>query len=77
MKGLRIGRFRLGFAPLSMISVFIILTVIAIISAFRQVSPECPMPLSGYIFVNESLALAGTLVCGVALHFIQVIISKI
>lgn len=37
---IQIGRFKLGVAPLSMIVVFIVLSVCAIVAAFQQAKPE-------------------------------------
>ena len=65
---IRIGRFELGFAPLSMAVVFIVLSVFAVLSATRQARPEWPMPLSSLIIINESMALIATLVYGILLH---------
>ena len=65
---MRIGKFELGFAPLSMAIVFIVLSVFAVLSAVRQARPEWPMPLSSLIIINESLALLGTLIYGILLH---------
>ena len=65
---IRIGKFELGFAPLSMMAVFIILSVVAVLSAVRQARPEWPMPLSSLIIINEIMALIATLVYGILLH---------
>ncbi len=68
---IRIGRLEFGFAPLSMIAVFVVLSIIAIWSAVSQARPEWPMPLSGLIIINESVALLATLVYGILLHVIM------
>jgi len=73
---IQIGRYRLGFAPLSMIVVFIVLSVCAVIVAFQQVRPEWPMPLSYLIIINEGMALLVTLVYGIFVHFAIAIINK-
>ena len=74
---IRIGRYKLGFAPLSMIVVFIILSVCAVIAAFQQARPEWPMPLSALIIINEGMALLATLVYGIFVHFAIAIINKL
>lgn len=74
---IQIGKYKLGFAPVSMIAVFIVLSVCAIVAAFRQDSPYCSMPLWGFIVINESMALAATLVYGIFAHFAIVIINKL
>lgn len=71
---IQIGRYKLGFAPLSMIIVFIVLSVCAILAAFRQTRPEWPMPLSYHIIINESMALLATLAYGIFVHFVIAII---
>lgn len=73
---IRIGKYRFGFAPISMIVVFVILSVCAIISAVRQARPEWPMPLWQIILINEVLALLVTLVYGILAHFAIVLIDK-
>ena len=74
---IQIGRYKLGFAPLSMIVVFIVLSVCAIIAAFQQVRPEWPMPLSHIIIINEGMALLATLVYGIFVHFAIAIINRL
>lgn len=74
---IQIGRYKFGFAPLSMIAVFIVLSVCAIVAAFHQSRPESAMPLSGLILINESLALLTTLVYGILVHFAIAIINRI
>lgn len=73
---IQIGKYRLGFAPVSMIIVFVILSVCAIISAVRQARPEWPMPLWQIILINEGMALLVTLVYGILVHFAIVLIDK-
>lgn len=73
---IQIGRYKLGFAPLSMIVVFVILSVCAVTAAFQQARPEWPMPLSSLIIINEGMALLATLVYGIFLHFAIAIINK-
>ncbi len=65
---IRIGKFELGFAPLSMVFLFIVLSIFAISAAVRQARPEWPMPLSSLIIINECMALLGTLIYGILLH---------
>lgn len=74
---IQIGRFKFGFASLSMIVVFIVLSVCAVAAAFHQARPEYPMPLSGLILINEGLALLVTLVYGIFAHFAITIIDRI
>ena len=74
---IQIGRYRMGFAPLSMIVVFIVLSVCAVIAAFQQARPEWTMPLSYLIIINEGMALLATLVYGIFVHFAISIINKL
>lgn len=74
---IQIGRYNWGFAPLSMIVVFIVLSVCAIVAAFQQSRPEWPMPLSYTIIINEGMALLATLVYGIFAYFAIAIINKI
>lgn len=71
------GRYKFGFAPVSMIIVFIVLSICAVVAAFQQNSPFCSMPLWGFIVINEAMALAATLVYGIFAHFALVIIDKL
>ena len=66
-----IGKYKIGFAPFSMAILFVGLSIIAVLSAFKQVRPEFPMPLSSLIIINESMALAATLVYGIAVHLVM------
>ena len=74
---IRIGRYKLGFAPLSMIVVFIVLSVCAIVAAFQQARPEWSMPLWNVIIINEGMALLATLAYGIFVHFAIAIINKL
>lgn len=74
---LRIGRFEFGFAPLSMVILFIVSSIFAISSAVSQARPEWPMPVSGLIIINESVALLATLIYGILLHVIMTLRSWI
>lgn len=74
---IQLGKYKLGFAPLSMIVVFIVLSVCAIVAAFQQARPEWPMPLSGIILINEGMALLVTLVYGIFVHFAIAIINRL
>lgn len=74
---IQVGRYRLGFAPLSMIVVFIVLSVCAIVAAFQQSRPEWSMPLSHIVLINEGMALLATLVYGIFVHFAIAIINKL
>ncbi|MDE6549481.1 MAG: hypothetical protein K2L22_10845 [Muribaculaceae bacterium] len=68
---MRIGKLKIGLAPLSMVVLFIVLSIFAILAAVRQARPEWPMPLSSLIIINESMALLATLVYGIILHLIM------
>ncbi len=74
---IRIGRYELGFAPLSMIIVFIVLSACAVAAAFHQARPEWPIPLPSIIIINEGMALLATLVYGIFVHFAIEIINKL
>ncbi|MDE5793249.1 MAG: hypothetical protein K2I08_00840 [Muribaculaceae bacterium] len=74
---IRIGRFEFGFAPLSMVILFIVLSIFAISSALSQARPEWSMPVSGLIIINESVALVATLVYGILVHLIMTFMSWI
>lgn len=74
---IQIGRYKLGFAQVSMIVVFIVLSVCAVVAAFQQAKPEYPMPLSGLIVINEGMALLATLVYGIFLHFAIELINRL
>lgn len=74
---IQIGRYKLGFAPLSMIVVFIVLSVCAIVAAFQHARPEWSMPLSHIIIINEGMALLANLVYGIFVHFAIAIINKL
>ncbi len=74
---IQIGRYKLGVAPVSMIIVFIVLSMCAVITAFHQAKPEYPMPLSGLIMINEGMALLATLVYGIFVHFAIALIHRL
>lgn len=74
---IQVGRYKLGFAPLSMIVVFIVLSVCAIVAAFQQARPEFPMPLAYTIMINEGMALLATFVYGIFVHFAIAIIKRL
>lgn len=74
---IQIGRYKLGVAPLSMIIVFIVLSVCVVVAAFHQAKPEYPMPLSGLIVINEGMALLATLVYGIFVHFAIALIQRL
>ncbi|GFI52567.1 hypothetical protein IMSAGC021_00871 [Muribaculaceae bacterium] len=74
---IRIGRYELGFAPLSMIVVFIVLSACAVTAAFHQAKPEWSMPLTSAIIINEGMALLATLVYGIFVHFAIEIINRL
>lgn len=72
---MRIGKLEIGLAPLSMVVLFITLSIFAMLAAVRQAHPEWPMPLSSLIIINESLALLATLVYGIIIHLIMAFLS--
>lgn len=74
---IQIGKYKFGFAALSMIVVFIVLSVCAVVAAFQQARPEWSMPLSHIIIINEGMALLATLVYGIFAHFALTIINRI
>lgn len=74
---IQIGRYEFGFATLSMIVVFIVLSVCAVVAAFQQARPEYPMPLSSIILINEGMALLATLLYGIFAHFAITIIDRL
>lgn len=74
---IQIGRYRLGFAPLSMIAVFIVLTACAVVASITQDNPYSPLPLSARILINEGMALMATLVYGIFAHFAIIIINRL
>lgn len=74
---LQIGKYRIGIGPASMIIVFIVLSVCAVVAAFHQAKPEYPMPLSGLIVINEGMALVATLVYRIFVHFAIAIINRL
>ena len=73
---IQIGRYRLGFAPVSTIVVFIVLSVCAVTAAWHQARPEYPMPLSHLILINEGMALLATLLYGIFAHFVTALTNK-
>lgn len=77
LRMIQIRRYKLGIAPVSMIIVFIIWSLCAVVAAFHQVKPEYPMPLSGLIVINEGMALLATLVYGILVHFAIAIVNSL
>ena len=67
---IQIGRYKFGFAVLSMIVVFIVLSVCAVFAAFNQARPEWSMPLWYIIIINEGLVLLATVVYGIFVHLV-------
>lgn len=74
---IHIGRYKIGFVALSMIAVFIALSVCAVVAAFKQARPEYPMPLSSLILTNECMALLVTLLYGILAHFATALINRL
>ncbi|WP_288056801.1 hypothetical protein, partial [Xylanibacter rodentium] len=75
-KMIQIGKYKFGFAPLSMLVVFIVLSVCAVAATFQQSRPEWSMPLSYIIIINEGMALLATLIYGIFVHLAIAIINK-
>ena len=71
-----LGKYKFDYAPLSMMIVFVVLSITAILSALNQAKPEYPMPLSGIIVINEGFALLVTLVYGIILHLALSLIRR-
>lgn len=76
LKMIQIGKYRFGFLPVSMMVVFILLSICAILAAIRQARPEWPMPLWNIILINEGMALLGTLVYGIIVHLAKAAMEK-
>lgn len=74
---IQIGRYKFGVGPVSMIIVFIVLSVCAVVTAFHQAKPEYPMPLSGHVIINEGMALLATLVYGIFVHFAVALVNRL
>lgn len=74
---IRIGRFRIGFVAVSVIVVFVALSICAVVAAVSRARPEWSMPLSSLIIINEAMALAATLVYGIMAHFAVVVIDRL
>ncbi len=74
---IRIGKYEFGFAPFSMVILFVVLSIVAVLSAINQARPEFPMPLSALIIINEAFALIATLVYGILLHLTISIVTFI
>ena len=74
---IQIGKYKLGFAPLSIIVFLIVQSVCAKVAAFQQARPEWSMPLSHIILINEGMALLATLVYGIFAHFAIAIINRL
>lgn len=72
-----IGKYQFGFAPFSMIIVFVVLSAYAVITSIRQYTPQYPMPLSLILLVNEGIALVATLVYGIIAQLTLAIIKWI
>lgn len=70
MPMIQIGRYRLGFAPFSMIIVFIVLTICAVVTACGQCRPEWSMPFLYLLLIYEGMALIATLIYGIFAHIV-------
>lgn len=73
---IQIGRYRLGFAPFSMIIVFIVLTICAVVTASGQYRPEWSMPFLYLLLIYEGMALIATLIYGIFAHIITTAIDR-
>ncbi|MDE7025417.1 MAG: hypothetical protein K2O88_06020 [Paramuribaculum sp.] len=75
---IQIGKYRFGFAPVSMFVVFIVLSICAVLSAFYVAADnEDTLLLCQRILENECIALVVTLMYGVFAHFVLAFIDKI
>lgn len=74
---IRIGKYILGPAPISMIAVFVALTICAVIASIGQARPEYPMPLWLVMLVNEGMALLATIAYGILLHFALALVERL
>lgn len=74
---IKIGKYKLGFAPASMIAVFLALSSCAVAAAFHQARPEYPTPLSSLIIAYESMALLATLAYGIIMHMAMALINRV
>lgn len=68
---------RLGPVQKSMLAIFIILTIIAVITSIRQAAPEEPVPLQYLLVINISKALVATLIYGILAHFAIALRSRL
>lgn len=66
---IRIGKYKIGALPLSVVVVLILLSAWAVIAAFVQARPEWPLPVSEIILINECMAMVATLIYGILAHF--------
>ena len=74
---LQLGKYKIGFVPLSMLAVFIVLSVYSIVTALQQYRPEWSMPLSYIIIIKQGMALLATLIYGILVHFVISMFNKI
>lgn len=74
---IQIGQYKFGFAPLSMIAVFIVLTACAVVASVTRDNLYSPLPLSVRMLINEGMALMATLVYGIFAHFAIIIINRL
>lgn len=68
---------RLGPVQKSVLAIFIILTILAVITSIRQTAPEEPVPLQYLLVINISKALVATLIYGILAHFAIAIHSRL
>lgn len=62
------GKYRLSIGTASIIMVFIVLSVCAVIAAIRHAKPENSLPLYWHIMIKETIALLITLTYGITLQ---------
>lgn len=65
---IRIGKYRIGAAAMSVAVVFITLSACAIVAACHQQRPEWSAPLWLTIMQYECMAMIATLAYGIVVH---------
>lgn len=73
---IQIGKYRLSIGTASIIMVFIVLSVCAVIAAIRHAEPENSLPLY-WQMINETIALLIILIYGITLHITASIINRL
>ncbi len=73
---IRIGKYRIGAAALSVAVVFITLSACAIVAACHQQRPEWSAPLWLTIMQYECMAMIATLAYGIVVHIAIWIVNR-